>query len=146
MGVVLELISMNKGPEFNQLQLWVNARMYTVWSDGSVASREEAASEPTIDTAKDIPNGQNWRLPVIAWLNFFPVNIFDDKEPSSLGESLIAVELDEDDGYTLEPASGVVEKNDVSKYTAWWLCRVAEGDEHLVPDKYEELLSITENY
>lgn len=148
MGVVLELISMNRDLKFNQLQLWGTARIYTVEIDGSVAFTDEIAFEPTIDEAKLIAHRQAWRLPTIAWVNFFSEAIVDSEVSSRLGESLIAVGFDVHDRHIFKPASKVPEVDNLDdyRYLALWLGRLAEGDERLVPDRYEELLSITENY
>jgi hypothetical protein len=140
---------MNEDFTFNQLQLWGTARLYTVETNGSVAFTDEVAIEHTVDEAKIIARQRGLWVPPIAWLNYFSGFIVNNEVLNRSGESLIVTGFDINDRPIFEPvldAINALENNnyDDYRYLTLWLGRLAEGDERLVPDRYEQLLSITE--
>jgi hypothetical protein len=123
-------------------EIW--AHMYTVGPGGFVDSDGEYAREVSAQEARIIAS-QPGQLKDIMWINFDynpgllrPIDVLWNR----IGESMVATSRRLHTEVVFRPVSEVLESGRITKYTATWLGRLANGNHDEIPDKFEDLLTL----
>ncbi len=124
------------------------AQYATVGPNGIVDSNGERAIEVSAREAMRIASYPE-QLRDIMWINFEfnPHNNLSDEETwPRTGESYIATSRRTHGEVVLKAVSEVIGEGRITKYTASWLGKIANGDNATFdrPDRYEELLELAD--